>query len=34
LEELRGPSGYTPRARPEVFYFDPKAGGKVRIFGV
>jgi hypothetical protein len=29
-EELRGPSGYTPRG----FYFEPRAGGKERIFGL
>jgi hypothetical protein len=28
-EELRGPSGYTPRG----FYFEPRAAGKVKIFG-
>jgi len=28
-EELRGPSGYIPRG-----FFEPRAGGEVRIFGV
>ena len=28
-EELRGPSGYS-----QEFYFKPRAGGKVRTFGL
>jgi len=30
-EELLGPRGYTSR---EGFYFEPRAGGKLRIFGL
>ena len=32
-EELRGPSGYTI-IYSQGLYFEPRAGGEVRIFGV